>query len=123
MGSTLNVKLCPHNVWREKYGCSSCTDEEERPCRHCGLTRAEHSETRLCLAGGTSFWPAGELGGGEKRALTVGTTVTLSCPIPCDDLVPLTQGEIVFCYGYDVFEVRFTGGRTVTVTRHELGED
>jgi|HubBroStandDraft_2_1064218.scaffolds.fasta_scaffold04383_1 hypothetical protein len=30
MGSTLNVKLCSHGVWREKYGCSKCADEEQR---------------------------------------------------------------------------------------------
>ncbi len=30
MGSTLNVKLCPHKVWREKYGCAQCAEEERR---------------------------------------------------------------------------------------------
>ena len=29
MGSTLHVRLCPHKVWREKYGCAKC-DAEER---------------------------------------------------------------------------------------------
>jgi hypothetical protein len=24
MGSTLHVRLCPHKVWRDKYGCSKC---------------------------------------------------------------------------------------------------
>jgi hypothetical protein len=28
MGSTLNVKLCPHDVWREKYGCVACVKQE-----------------------------------------------------------------------------------------------
>ena len=33
MGSTLNVNLCPHKVWREKYGCSKC--DAEAACERC----------------------------------------------------------------------------------------
>jgi hypothetical protein len=29
MGSTLTVRLCPHKVWREKYGCAKCDEAED----------------------------------------------------------------------------------------------
>jgi hypothetical protein len=41
VGSTLHVKLCPHKVWREKYGCAKC-DEDERSVCECGHTKEEH---------------------------------------------------------------------------------
>ena len=67
-GSALRVRLCPHDAWREKYGCPKCDAAEARaarPCRHCGRVRSEHaSDTRRCPEGGTAFWPLGEPGGG-----------------------------------------------------------
>lgn len=43
MGSTLHVNLCPHKVWREKYGCAECDAEDATTCSVCGHAQGEHS--------------------------------------------------------------------------------
>jgi hypothetical protein len=55
------------------------------------------------------------------RTIAIGDAVQLVCPIPCDELGVLTQGIVVHAYpGDQVYEVRFPGGRIVTITRVEL---
>ena len=35
MGSSLTVTMCPHKVWREKYGCAKCDVVEGKRCASC----------------------------------------------------------------------------------------
>jgi hypothetical protein len=59
----------------------------------------------------------------KTKAIAIGDEVELFCPIPCDHLEKLSRGTVVHCYpSGDVFEVRFSGGRIVTVTRTEITE-
>jgi hypothetical protein len=45
MGSTLHVKLCPHKVWREKYGCAKCDTDEGKD--RCAYPTGENTECDL----------------------------------------------------------------------------
>ncbi len=50
MGSTLHVKLCPHKVCREKYGCTKCDAIEAATCE-CGDSQDDHSGGQgVCMA-------------------------------------------------------------------------
>lgn len=58
-----------------------------------------------------------------SSCIGVGDTVRLVCPIPCEELEPLSDGVIEYCYpGDQAFLVRFCGGRIVVVAKTEFTE-
>ena len=53
MGSTLEVSLCSHGTWRDKYGCPKCDAHERAVCfivfeaLHESLCAGGHSASRI----------------------------------------------------------------------------